>query len=48
MNSMNELLMILLKDMKIDRYPNFMKFIQTTILNDVLLINIKKTHGTKF
>jgi dynamin 1-like protein len=44
MNSMNELLMILLKDMKIDRYPNFIKFIQTTILNDVLLINIKKTH----
>jgi dynamin 1-like protein len=44
MNSMNELLIILIKEMKIDRFPQFSKFIQQVILNDVLLQNIKITN----
>jgi hypothetical protein len=44
MNSMNELLLILIKEMRIDRFPQFSKFIQQIILNDVLLKNIKITN----
>ena len=44
MNSMNELLLILIKEMRIDRFPQFSKFIQQVILNDVLLKNIKITN----
>lgn len=44
MNSMNELLLILIKEMKIDRFPQFSKFIQNIILNDVLLYNLKITN----
>jgi hypothetical protein len=44
MNSMNELLLILIKEMRIDRFPQFSKFIQQVILNDILLKNIKITN----
>ena len=43
-SELNELIEILIKDLNIDRFPNFKKLIQTTFLEEVLLFNQKETY----